>query len=107
MYNFSLKENENIVFEAMNLISEFNGVKKEIAIVITNKRFIIFQDTNKNTYIDVLNITRKVHTLANLEPVFEFDKERIEKIKYVDGGTELILNKGTIFIFELNLLKFL
>ncbi len=107
MYNFSLKDNENILFEAMNVVAEFSEKKKEIAIVITNKRLIFFEDANKNSYIDVLNITRKGYALANLEPVLEVDKEKIEEIKYIDGGTELIINEEIIFIFDLNLLKIL
>ena len=43
MYNFSLKDNENILFEAMNVVAEFNEKKKEIAIVITNKRLIFLK----------------------------------------------------------------
>ena len=39
--------------------------------------------------------------------MLEVDKEKIEKIKYIDGGTELIINEENIFIFDLNLLKIL
>ncbi len=107
MYNCSLKMNEKILFETMNATYEYNKVKKNIAIMITNKRLFIFQDTNKNSYIDVLNITRQGYTLSNFEPILEIDKEKIEEIRYIDGGTEIIIGKNELFIFDLNLLEFL
>ena len=107
MYNCSLKRNEKILFETMNASSEYNKAKIDIAIMITNKRLFIFQDTNKNSYIDVLNITRKGYTLPSFEPILEIDKEKIEEIRYIDGGTELIIDEKKVFIFNLNLLELL
>ena len=106
MYNYSLKRNEKILFETMNAVCECNKEKKNIAIIITNIRLLIFQDINKNSYIDVLNITRNGYTLPNLELVLEIDKQKIESVKYIDDGTELVVDEKNIFIFDLNLFNF-
>lgn len=107
IYNYDKIENENVIFEAMNLICELNNIKIEVSLVITNKRLILFEDINKNSYIEVLNIKRKGFQLPSYYPVLEVKINDIERKVLFDDGTEINFNNNSLFIYKLDLINYL
>jgi hypothetical protein len=67
-------------------------------IVIANKRILFLQDINKNTVIEILNITQKWHTISAYESTGEISRKEIKEDHYIKNGTERLTNDKNIIM---------
>lgn len=103
----NLGDDEVIQFETPEATVEYNGARINIAVMITNKRIIFLQDINKNTILEIFNITRGCYIPPTYESIKEISRNEIKDYKYIENGTEIVTKDKNIFIFNYDVTEIL
>lgn len=103
MYNYNFLDDEHILFESISLMVEYDDKKEKLALIITDKNFILLQDINKNS---IINITRKGYEVPKYVPVLNISKADIN-YSYNGTSTKIILNNKIIYIYDVDLRNYL
>ena len=84
MKNFKLKENEEILKIAENILVKANENNFTLTMFLTNKRLILFKDINNELEYNAFLKARNVAIPANNEVVFDIDLTEIKEFSYQD-----------------------
>lgn len=104
MYDYKLEEHEYIVFDSNSVFIECGDVKEKLALIITNKNFVILKDINKES---ILNITRKGYEIPKYIPIFKLEISKIKSCRFIDNTTHIVTNDIKLYIYDLNLVALL
>lgn len=97
MYNYDFT-NEKAVYENRNSIIDINNKTYNLAIIITNKNILFFNDINKN---HVLN-SRGMSMPSNFLLELKIPKNKCNYV-FEEGNTYLKYQKTDIILYKINL----
>ncbi len=97
-FSINLNENEQIAIIDQAALLLWNNKKRKVCIVVTNFRFIIYFDINKeDSQSEMLRISRAISYLPKYEVLLELNKEEIIKIEKETEFDKYILKNNNYF----------